>query len=389
MKPIPILFLSDSAEISSGLARIARDLATLTSSLPEFRVGYLGRGGHGSRSLPFTQYNFPERLQWGESILPEVWEDFSPNERGIIFTNWDISRLTWLGLPDYLPNGRLKDLIQSRRFQRWGYFPIDAEVVGGRVTALSVGTVMGFDRILTPTRWAKGVIDNSIPPGKDVDWIPHGVNLTKFRPYEKIQARREVLPELCDGDIVIGAVATNQARKDWGLMGAVCAEVKKSVRGVKFWWHVDTLSRYWSIPAILTDFGLNDDVLVTDERLSDEQMAKGYSACDLTLHPGLGEGFGFPIAESLACGVPAIHGDYAGGAELIQEEKWKVRPVSWRVETLSNCVRPVFEPFEWARAIRGVLESPPRAEECRAMVEHLGWNKLWNIWRRWFLKGIQ
>jgi hypothetical protein len=69
-RPTPILFLGDAPELPGGLSRIGRDLATQVCGLPQFRVGYLGRGGVGSRRFPFQQYGFPEARQWGGSSSP-------------------------------------------------------------------------------------------------------------------------------------------------------------------------------------------------------------------------------------------------------------------------------------------------------------------------------
>src|SRR5574342_263773 len=99
MKPTPILFFGDSPDLRSGLGRVGRDLASLCATLPQLRVGFLGRAGAGSRQLPFAQYNFPESAQWGEDYIEHAWRDFAGNDRGVIFTIWDPSRLTWFGNP--------------------------------------------------------------------------------------------------------------------------------------------------------------------------------------------------------------------------------------------------------------------------------------------------
>src|SRR6185295_13845386 len=99
MTPIPILFLGDSPHLSTGLARIGRDLSCCLTKLPQFRVGYLGRGGHGSSQLPYAQYNFPEAAQWGEHHIEQVWRDFAGDSKGVIFTIWDPSRLHWFANP--------------------------------------------------------------------------------------------------------------------------------------------------------------------------------------------------------------------------------------------------------------------------------------------------
>lgn len=66
MRQVPILFLSDSVDQKTGLARITRDLCGQLARNPKFRVGSLGLGGNTARSLPWAQYQVNEKKGiWG------------------------------------------------------------------------------------------------------------------------------------------------------------------------------------------------------------------------------------------------------------------------------------------------------------------------------------
>lgn len=391
MNPTPILFLSDSPDTSTGLARISRDLAANLTRSPHFRVGFMGANGFGTTKLPFMQYNFSyDRWQWGEQIISRIWEDFAGGEKGIIFTVWDASRLFWFGCPQYIPeqeeNKAIKDFLTSGNFAKWGYFAIDATGPGDKLTRLTAETLRGYDRRLAYTDWGAKVMSNTI--GSDCEWIPHGIDDHLFQPRERKAAR--IAMGFKESDIVIGCLMSNQPRKDWGLFFAMASGLKDAgVRNLKLWCHVDKIERSnaWSIQALTADYRLGESVVVTTW-MTDEELSFFYSGCDLTVLPSLGEGFGYPIVESLACGVPCIHGNYGGGAELIPDDSWLVEPYSFRLEGLHNCLRPVYRPEDWIEAVQKVREQKVEGEFCRASIDHLKWSNLWPVWLKWFERGI-
>ena len=55
----------------------------------------------------------------------------------------------------------------------------------------------------------------------------------------------------------------------------------------------------------------------------DEHMADVYSSLDVLLNPAMGEGFGLPVLEAQACGVPAIVTDFTAMSEVCGAG-WKV-----------------------------------------------------------------
>jgi glycosyltransferase involved in cell wall biosynthesis len=58
-------------------------------------------------------------------------------------------------------------------------------------------------------------------------------------------------------------------------------------------------------PGLVQDYGLQDVVTFTG-RISAEDLVKRYSASEVAVVPSLYEGFGFPAAEAMACGIPVI-----------------------------------------------------------------------------------
>jgi glycosyltransferase involved in cell wall biosynthesis len=389
--PTPLLILSDSVTAGTGLGRIARDLATRIATLPEFRVGTIGYGGTYSRALPFPQYVIEGMRDWLVPTLPEVWKDFSGGEKGILMTIWDASRLLWLSRPETCADPRLGRFLQTKPFSLWGYFPIDSTGPHNKLTGILKHTIEGFDRVLGYSAWAEDILKRTLRPGMDVSQLPHGIDTSVFFPRPRVQARhgfgqrigmrnttgkkKGEFVSIPDDAFLVGIVATNQGRKDWGLGMQTVAELAKE-RNVLAWLHIDELERHWSIPALVNDFGLQDNVIVSVSDFTDEQMAWCYSACDVTLGIGLGEGFGYGAAESLACGVPVVAPNYGGG-EFIPKD-FLVDPIAWRIEGPYCCIRPVMSARDFAFRAQQVARMSGSLLPAR-----YEWPNLWEQWSQW------
>lgn len=380
---VPILLLSDSPELPTGLARVCRDLAGLLSTLPQFRVGTLGMGGTGMRKLGWTQYHFPESTGFGIEYLERVWTDFAGTEPGIIFTLWDASRCLWLGQPHTFPTVQ-KFLGPGRTMQLWGYFPLDS--TGPNEITLPQGqmaAVSGYDRVLAASEWGRNLLRNS---GRaDADWIPHGLWSDKFQVGTKAKALLD-----WEDKVVLGCVMANQARKDWPVAFETAAILRRKYGNrLRFWAHTDLDVRYWNFYALAADYGIGDCLEVTTS-LSDHQLAVRYSGCDVTILPTAGEGFGFPIAESLLCGTACVTTNYAAGGELVPED-CRIDPIAYRIDTSHNCMRAVLSGHGFARAAEAQIERArlhTTKEEVRDRAVHLGWDRLQHVWTKWLLRGV-
>jgi glycosyltransferase involved in cell wall biosynthesis len=377
-----LLVLSDAVSASSGLARIARDLALrVHQNLSDvFDVASVGYGGTGSASIPFKEYHLHDVNNWLVPELPAIWNDFVGDEEGILFCIWDLSRLYWLGQPQTCPIPHLRKWVETAKMKKWVYGALDAEGPGGKLPHQIAETMKGFDRVLDYSAFSSKITGNP-------DHLPHGLDSKVFYPRDHKEAREALIKHgfqgLTPDSLLIGIVATNQARKNWQLGIETCRILLDRGHDVRLWAHTDVLDRYWSIGNLIVDYGLTGRAAVTNQRFTDEQLAQMYSACDVTLCIGP-EGWGFPAMESLACGVPCIAGSYAAQAEFIPKSM-QVDPIAYFHEGAFCSKRPVHEALKWA--IRVEMNLGKKA----SLPSEFDWNgpTLWKNWGEWFLKGIE
>lgn len=382
---IPFMIVGDGPQEPTGLGRIARDLAgqIVTSDLP---VDFVHVGG----SIPpiWAQWrHYPlDRSQgdWGASYVEALWRSIFGNDPGILWVIWDPGRLaafTNIQLP----------------VQKWAYTAIDSANIRDSVGGPARQALAEFDRVLTYGRWADTIVQTVRP---QVQYLPHGLSLQTYSPamrQEEVEWVQQTLGPFFNPEhhVLIGCVATNQPRKDLGLYFHTLSKLRERGINVYGWLHTDVLVKDWAVQQLVEDFGLIKKVAVTLPELSDRQLALLYHACNVTIAPGLGEGFGYPIAESLAAGVPVVHGDYGGGVELIPKVEWRFPVRALRLESVYAIKRPVFAVDDVANAVERALSWRKEvglivaSAYCRGCVAHLDWPNLWLRWQSWIRQGLQ
>jgi len=383
MSKTPLLILSDSISCSSGLGRISRDLAIrLHQNCSDvFEVATAGYGGPGD-IFPFPEFHLHSVDKWLVPELPVIWERFVGNRDGIIFVVWDASRLYWLTNPDQCPIPFLSQWLKAVRpkMKIWLYGAIDAEGPNGKLTHRIADIYKGFDRVLDYSAFSCAITGTK-------DHLPHGIDPTIFNPKDRLAAKKAFreggFTTLNDDSLLIGIVATNQARKDWALGMEAASILLKRGHDVKLWCHTDVMERHWNIPSLVVDFGLEGRAAVTTSRFTDEQMCWMTSACDLTMAIGP-EGFGFSPAESLACRTPVVAGSYGAQAEFVPKSM-QVDPIAFRYEGPFSSRRPVYNPAHWAAKAEKLI-----GVRC-SLPDHINWNgpTLWKEWQSWFLNGVE
>ena len=217
--------------------------------------------------------------------------------------------------------------------------------------------------------------------GLDPAYVPHGIDTAVFRPLPEIrQKAREALSLPPDGFLVgmVGANRGNPLIPRKGFPQAFHAFSRFAAEHEDAWLYVHTQA----VPD--PGSGINLDVLATVTGcpagrvrfpeasawhlgISPDQMAVLYNAFDVLLNPSWGEGFGIPIMEAQACGVPVITSDHSAMSELTRRRLVRRRrSVVGRVAALVH--GHPFDRRDRRRAREGLRASARRGASCECGV---------------------
>jgi glycosyltransferase involved in cell wall biosynthesis len=386
MSTTPLVILSDSPLGSTGLGRVARELSEhIHADLSDvFRLAVIGVGGTTTCRSPFPIYPVCLNPDYSIPHLPGIWRDFCGDEEGVLLTIMNAGWLHWLACPD---QGEIGKFVRGARMRKWAYVPVDAYGPAGTMTNHEASILKGFDRLLAYTKFGADVINASLK-NECAQFIPHGIDTSIFYPRDRKEARRRFLSGVTGGKggivsdrvLLLGIVATNSARKDWGLGLETAKELVVRGHDVGVWAHTDSLAGYWNLLQLADELGLSRKVIFTTGKVSNEALAWAYAACDVTLGIGAGEGWGLPLAESIACGTPVAHGSYAGGAEFLPKY-YLVDASAWRIDGPYCARRPVFNPKDWADKVEQIKDDFP------IVPEYIKWKNAWEQWKKWLLQG--
>ena len=160
-------------------------------------------------------------------------------------------------------------------------------------------------------------------------FVPHGVDTAIFRPQDRAEARRQLrLPQQA---FIVGMVAVNKADNDRkSFPEAFEAFARFRERHTEALLLVHTLREGGTNLGVLAaQLGIEEAVLFPDDDAmraglhTVAYMAALYASLNVLLSPSRGEGFGLPLLEAQACGVPVIVTDFGAMAEI--------GAVGWRV----------------------------------------------------------
>lgn len=165
---------------------------------------------------------------------------------------------------------------------------------------------------------------------EEVIRIYHAVDTDVYQPLDKRECRAEFGVD--DDAYVVGMVMANKGDRKQFPQQLLAVKKWKDAnpdRKIKVFVHTDPTSKMggWDMKSLVKKIGLEGEVYSTSQYftsvipLPDDgegaTMPKIFNCFDVLMNASAGEGFGIPIIEAQACGIPVIAGNYTAMAELV------------------------------------------------------------------------
>lgn len=273
------------------------------------------------------------------------------------------NRMLW-PLRRETPASKVRELIRTERVTHvilHGYldmFPWIYDLFGLEVPVLWWGQTSGASLLRTPvpqgypfwvvplTERSKRYFEQYLPragfPAEMVtEPVPHAVeHLGPLDVSERIAAKQHYR---AFGRFVIGSVGVNTIRKQLPRLLMAFAEVSERMPKATLLLKTTAapVDEGPHLARVAEDLGVKN-VLFEESDLPPAEMRRLYASMDLYVHAAEWEGFGIPVAEAMALGVPVLTPPIQGAGEIVPDDRFLVRdadaPAGEEAETIH--VRP-------------------------------------------------
>jgi D-inositol-3-phosphate glycosyltransferase len=307
-----ILYCGDSPTVTTGFGIVAKNLLTRLAAMGH-EITVLGINHYGDpydqRVFPFPIYPVDkgsiENMYGYHKIWP-IYESVKPDLIFFVNDPWIVNEYM-VRKPENVPTPKIVT-----------YFPTDS----GPIKKSWVKMLNGFEAQVCYSKYAESVVIQS-NDGKRPDnlhHIDHGVDTKTFRPVNQSIARASMgLPK---DEFIVGMVARNQYRKRFDLLAKAFAEFSKDKPEARLYLHTAQHDVGFDIQEMIGQLGLKDRVYMTEGVYANRGVPEShlnmiYNSWDVSALISLGDGFGLPVAESMATGCPQLVSDHSCLKELV------------------------------------------------------------------------
>ena len=194
-----------------------------------------------------------------------------------------------------------------------------------RIPATIQPAIQGADQVWVPSAWGRDVLLAHGLPAHTVHVMPEGVDGARFHAH----GRR---PRTATRPFRFLTVGKYEQRKGIDLTIEAFAQVYANQPDlelvIKSNYFTNHRQKYDRLQGKISDLGLNNVTLLWGE-MTEPQLADLYRACDAFVLPTCAEGWGLPLIEAAASGLPIITTMYSGHTEFLQHIEDSVLPVTY------------------------------------------------------------
>lgn len=187
--------------------------------------------------------------------------------------------------------------------------------------------------VVTPSKWlADCARSSSLLADKEIVVIPNGLDLDKFKPVDKVEARKALNLPIEKNLILFGAVnSLEDKRKGFQLLKTAINMISSDsdFEAVIF----GNLSEGEQLDIPVNYLG----------KLPENMLSSAYSAADVMVVPSVQEAFGQTASEAMACGTPVVCFGSTGLMDIVQHQKTGYLAKPYDTEDLAQGIEWVVE----------------------------------------------
>ena len=311
-----ILWESNDVRAGTGYGVVTRNVCTRLAKLGYEVAVYVNWGLVSAKEKWQNLTLYPTGVDpTGREVIPMIVKDFQPNIFIALLDIWAFS---------FLP-----ELSHSLGVPFISQSPTDTEPIPETIEVPSKKSY----RVIAIAKFSQR---NFQALGIDAVYIPHGVDTKVFHPVSREEKReirlRNSIPE--DAFILLNIAMNKGFRKNFeGLFRAFSIFLENNPdarRDAFLFLHTQKKPKDGvSLPYLASYYFLEDNLLFSSEvdiytGLETDRLVKLYNIADAFILLTKGEGFGIPVLEAMACGVPCIVSNNTSMPELVGDHGWLV-----------------------------------------------------------------
>ena len=366
-----ILWISDSPSLPTGNGKITREFIKNIQDTGLYEVTVIGRGYEGwpKDDHAFGCAVFP--MDIGRPY-PDVMRIISREVKPqVVISCLDMWQIDWI-----------EHAKHSNAVYNIGYISIYGEPVPYSWKKI----VKSLDLAICYSAFGKKVL-NEFLPFTAIDMIHLGVNSELYRPLENRSKLRDSLA--LNDKFVIGCIARNQTRKRLDKLIEGFALFAKKHENAYLFLKTEPISETgYDIPDLLDYYDIKKKTTIEANRErgwhTEEKLVELYNLFDVYVQTAGAEGFGVPILEAMACGVPVIAPDYSACSELVKNNGILLKPYFNRIVDMASVEQVSINVDELSEALDNLYNDSDKrfelAKKGRLKAQNISWKHFSERW---------